>query len=89
MAKYVRVLAAGLLVIAFAMSLFVTGCTRYANDKQMTSLEESQASASAANDQVAQLQKENADLKAQLAQKQGELNQVQAEKNKIKARLGQ
>jgi peptidoglycan hydrolase CwlO-like protein len=89
MARYARILAASLLVLVFASSLFVTGCTRYANDKQMTTLEETKASTSAAQDQVAKLQKENADLKAQLAQKQAELKQVQAEKEKVKARLGQ
>lgn len=89
MARHTRVLAASLLVVGFTLSLFVTGCTRYANDKQLTTLEESKASTSAAEDQVAKLQQENTDLKAQLAAKQAELKQVQAEKEKVKARLGQ
>ncbi len=89
MARYTRVLAASLLVVVFTLSLFVTGCTRYANDKQLTTLEESKASAGAAEDQVAKLQQENTDLKAQLDAKQAELKQVQAEKEKVKARLGQ
>ncbi len=89
MARKIRVLAAGLLVVLFAVSLFISGCTRYANEKQMTTLEETKAATNAANDNVAKLEKENAELKAKLAEKQAELKQVQAEKDKIKSRLGQ
>jgi len=89
MARKIRVLAAGLLVVLFTVSLFVSGCTRYANEKQMTTLEETKAATNAANDNVAKLEKENADLKAKLAAKQAELKQVQAEKDKVKSKTGQ
>ncbi len=89
MARGIRVFAAGLLVVAFTLSLFVAGCTRYANEKQLTTLEESKTATGAAQDNVAKLEKENADLKAQLAAKQAELKQVQAEKAKVKSKLGQ
>jgi septal ring factor EnvC (AmiA/AmiB activator) len=89
MARGIRAVAAGLVVVAFLLSLFVAGCTRYANDKQMTTLEESKTATNAAQDNVAKLEKENADLKAKLAAKQAELKQVQAEKEKVKSKLGQ
>lgn len=88
MAKNARVLAASLLVVIFTLSLFVSGCTRYANEKQMTTLDEAKSSATAAEDNSAKLEKENAELKAKLAEKQAELKQVQAEKDKIKSRVG-
>jgi septal ring factor EnvC (AmiA/AmiB activator) len=89
MARNARVLAAGLLVLLFTVSLFVSGCTRYANEKQMTTLDETKASTTAAEENVAKLEKENAELKAKLAEKQAELKQVQTEKEKVKSRLGQ
>lgn len=89
MAKNAKILAAGFVAVIFAVSLFVSGCSRYANEKQMTTLDEAKSSATAAEDNVAKLEKENAELKAKLAEKQAELKQVQAEKEKIKSRLGQ
>jgi septal ring factor EnvC (AmiA/AmiB activator) len=84
MARNIRILAAGLLVVLFTVSLFVTGCSRYANEKQMTTLDESKASVAAVEQNVAKLEKENAELKAKLAALQAELKTVQAEKEKVK-----
>jgi septal ring factor EnvC (AmiA/AmiB activator) len=88
MAKNARVLAAGLVAVFFTVTLFVSGCTRYANEKQMTTLDEAKASVTAAEENTAKLEKENAELKAKLAEKQAELKQVQAEKDKIKSQVG-
>jgi TolA-binding protein len=68
-------------------SFFVTGCTRYAKEEQLVQLDETEASALAAEERVAELEKEKADLEKKLAEKQDELKQVQAEKEKIQNKL--
>jgi septal ring factor EnvC (AmiA/AmiB activator) len=78
-----------LLLSVFAAGFILMGCSRSANDKQMQALEESKASVQATQDKIAQLEKENADLKAQLAQKQQELEYAKAEREKVRAKLGQ
>jgi Tfp pilus assembly protein PilN len=77
-----------LTVCMFAGGVILTGCSRTPNEKQMKALEETQSAATAAEDKVAQLEKENAELKAKLAQKQQELKNVQAEKAEVLSRVG-
>lgn len=81
--SWVVVLAAFVLVGAM-----LAGCARYASDKQLRVLEETKQAALSAEAQVAQLEKENAELKAKLAEKQEELKYVQAEKEKVFSKLG-
>jgi len=76
-------------VAVILVGVMLIGCTRYANDKQLRTLEETKQAALSAEDQVAQLEKENAELKAKLAEKQEELKNVQAEKEKVLSKLGQ
>ncbi len=78
-----------LLLTVLAAGFVLSGCSRNANDKQMQVLEESQAAVQASQDKIAQLEKENAELKAQLAQKQQELEYAKAEREKVRAKLGQ
>ncbi len=82
--SWVLVLVAFVLVVAM-----LVGCTRYAGEKQLRALEETKQAALSAEAQVAQLEKENAELKAKLAEKQEELKNVQAEKEKVLSKLGQ
>lgn len=78
-----------LLLTVLAAGFVLSGCSRNANDKQMQVLEESQAAVQASQDKIAQLEKENAELKAQLAQKQQELEYAKSEREKVRAKLGQ
>jgi uncharacterized membrane protein len=66
-------------------SFLVTGCNRYANEEQLTTLEETQGATVAAEADVAKLEAEKADLEAKLAQKKQELEKVQQNKAKIEA----
>jgi hypothetical protein len=77
-----------LLSVAVA-GVILMGCSRNANEKQMQALEESKAAVQSSQDKIAQLEKENADLKAQLARKQQELENAKAEREKVRAKLGQ
>ena len=87
MTKYVRILVLVLFALAIFASFFVTGCTRYANEEQLTTLDETGASADAAEEKVAEKEKEKAELEAKLEKKQEELKSVQAEKEKVRSRL--
>jgi len=88
MVKRLRLFVLLLTVCLFAMGTILTGCSSSPNEKQMKALEETNAAAAAAQDKVAQLEKENAELKAKLAEKQAELKKVQEEKAQVNARLG-
>lgn len=66
---------------------FTTGCSRYANEEQLTALDETQGAALAAEKRVAELEKEKAELEAKLAEKKAELKKVEDEKSKVMAKL--
>jgi septal ring factor EnvC (AmiA/AmiB activator) len=87
MARGVRFIGFGLLSLLLAASIFISGCTRYANEEQLTALDETQSAAVSAEDQLAGKKAEKAALEAKLAEKQAELKQVQAEKEKVTAKL--
>lgn len=88
MARNIRFFALVLALCIFAGGILLTGCSRHPNEKQMTALEEAKAGAVASEDKVAQLEKENAELKAKLAEKQQELKDAQAEKEKVLSQVG-
>jgi septal ring factor EnvC (AmiA/AmiB activator) len=88
MARRFRSFVLLLSVSVFTAGVMLTGCSRHPNEKQMKALEESTAAVAASEDKVAQLEKENAELKAKLAEKQQELKNVQAEKAKILSQVG-
>jgi uncharacterized protein YlxW (UPF0749 family) len=88
MTKQVRSFVVVFFSLVLVVSLVLGGCTKYANEKQITKLDESEAAALAAEKKTADLEKEKADLQAKLAEKQAELQKVQAEKESIKAKLG-
>ena len=89
MVRGARILMIGLFSLVLTASVFMTGCTRYANEKQLTTLDESEAAATSAEDKVAQLEKEKAELQAKLDAKQKELAKVQAEHKKVAAKLAE
>jgi outer membrane murein-binding lipoprotein Lpp len=87
MGKGARVFVGGLLTAVFAGSLVFSGCTRYANEQQISTLKEAQAASVASDQTLTQKEKEKADLQAQLQAKQDELKKAQAEQEKIKAKV--
>jgi peptidoglycan hydrolase CwlO-like protein len=89
MAKGTKLVMIGLFSLVFAASVFMTGCSRYANEQQLTTLDESEAAATSAEDKVAKLEKEKAELQAKLDEKKKELEKVQAEHKKVEAKLAQ
>ena len=89
MAKGVRNFAMLLFALVLVASMLITGCTRYANEEQLTALDETEGAALEAERALAEKEKEKADLQAKLAEKQEELRKVQAEKEKIQSKLGQ
>jgi len=84
MAKGARKVMLALFSLVLLASL-VTGCHRYANEEQLSTLEETQGATVAAEEDVAKLEAEKADLQAQLEQKKQELESVKANKAKIEA----
>jgi hypothetical protein len=83
MARSVRILSIGFFSLIFAVSLMLSGCTRYAKEEQLNSLDETKSAALAGEEQVAAKEKEKAELEAKLAEKQAELKKVQDEKVRI------
>lgn len=87
MIKGVRSFVCVLFCFILVASLLIGGCGGYANEEQMTTLDETEAAALAAEQKVAEKEKEKAELEAKLAEKQQELKNVQAEKQKVQSRL--
>jgi septal ring factor EnvC (AmiA/AmiB activator) len=87
MTRGIRTAVLVLLSLLLMASLFVTGCTRYANEEQLNQLDETNSAAVEAEAKVAELEAEKAALEAKLAEKQKELDAVKAEKERIAAEL--
>jgi hypothetical protein len=87
MGKGARVFVGGLLTAALAGTLVFSGCTRYANEQQMSTLKEAQAASAASDQELAKKEKEKAELQAKLQAKQDELKKAQAEQEQIKSKL--
>jgi len=87
MGRGVRNFVMALFSFLLVASLLLGGCTRYANEEQLTTLDETEAATAAAEKGVAEKEKEKADLQAKLAEKQDELKKVQEEKEKIRSKL--
>lgn len=83
MAKGARRVMLALFSLVLLSSFLVTGCNRYANEEQLNALEETQGATVAAEEDVAKLEAEKADLQAKLEQKKQELDKVKANKAKI------
>ncbi len=87
MVRRVRNMMMVLFSLVLIASLLLGGCTRYANEEQLTALDETEAATVAAEEEVAEKEKEKAELQAKLAEKQDELKKVQEEKEKIQSRV--
>ena len=83
MARSVRILTVGMFCLIFVVSLLLSGCTRYANEEQLNTLEETKAAALAAEEEVAAKEAEKAELEVKLVEKQEELKKVQEEKVRL------
>jgi septal ring factor EnvC (AmiA/AmiB activator) len=89
MARGIRYLAVVLLSFVFVVSLFISGCTRYANEEKLNTLDETVAAADNAEQTVADKEKEKAELEAKLAERQAELEKVKANRAEIEQRLAE
>jgi multidrug resistance efflux pump len=87
MTKAVRVFTLIAFCLALVSSLFVTGCTRYANEEQLTTLDETEAAAVAGEERIAELEREKTELEAKLEAKKAELEQVKQEKEKVQSKM--
>lgn len=87
MRRVIRCFVLTLFALVVITSLLLTGCTRYANEEQLTTLDETEAAADAVQQKITEKEKEKADLQQKLAEKQDELKKVQAEKEKIQSKI--
>jgi len=87
MAKMMKPLFMVILLAFVLGTLGITGCTRYANQDQLKTLDETQAAAVSAEKQLADKKNEKATLEKDLAAKKAELEKVKAEKETVKQRL--
>lgn len=87
MAKGIRWSVLFLFSLVLVASLLISGCSRYANEEQLTTLDETEAAAVAAEQKAMDTEQKNAELKAKLAEKQEELKEAQKEQERIKAEM--
>ena len=87
MTRAMRIFVLVLFSLILVASFFINGCTRYAKEEQLTAMDETEASAAAAEKKVEDMEKEKAELQAKLEQKKQELDEVKAEKQKVSSRL--
>jgi len=78
-------------VVVTAIMLLVllafTGCTKYANEQQLQTLEETKAAATAAEKALADCKSETASLEGQLAEKKQALENMKKEQQAVNQRL--
>jgi len=89
MKRSLRLLMVVLFSFVLLSSFFMGGCTRYAKEEQLTTLDETEASAVAAEEKVAEMEKEKAELEKKLEEKQSELEKVKEEKVKIEGMVAE
>jgi len=83
----VKGLTAKLSVLAVLSVVLMSGCTRRPNAEELAILEQQIAAADAAEQRVADLEKEKARLQAELDRQQGILSDHEAEFEEIKRRM--
>jgi septal ring factor EnvC (AmiA/AmiB activator) len=76
-----------LLAVIVLASFAFSGCTRYAKEEQLMTLDETKASAASAEAKVAELEQKKAELEKKLDEKKQELDGVLKEKAKIQDML--
>lgn len=87
MVRALKNFASALFSLFIVAAFLLTGCTRYANEEQLTTLDETTVAADQAENTVQDKEKEKAALEQKLAEKKAELEQVKAEKAKVQSRL--
>lgn len=79
-----------LVLVGFVFSvLAITGCTRYANEKQLQTLDETKTAALSAEQKVEDLKAEKAKLQKELEAQKTKLEGVKTEKEVVQQRLSQ
>jgi len=81
-----KVLVAFFSVVVLA-SFVLVGCTRYANDEQLKTLDETKAAALSAEKTAQDTDQKKASLEKKLSEKQMELQKVKEEKGKVQSKL--
>lgn len=87
MLKATRYFKIGLICSIFVMGLYFAGCTKHPNQEQQTKLEDTIKEANAAEQELAKLKREKAELESQLAKKKAELEKSKQEKADVQQRL--
>ena len=87
MMKKRRALVNWVLVISFAASLAVIGCSRHPNEQELQALAQKQQAANAAEQALRDCNNESASIENQLSQKKRELQRAEDEKESVKNRL--
>lgn len=72
---------------AIIFSFLFSGCTRYANEEELKTLEDQQAAVKSAETKLADLKKERRSLETTLAEKQKEVKMAEEEKSAVESRL--
>ena len=83
MSLTIKKLALGVVLISF---IFV-GCTRYANEEELTVLKDTQAAAKKAHAKLATVKQERRNLENKLADKEKELTAAIEEKAAVESRI--
>jgi len=87
MLRGIRKALVSFLTVVVLASFVLAGCTRYANDEQLKTLDETKAAALSAEKTLEQKEQEKASLEKKLSEKQDELQKVKEEKSKVQSKL--
>jgi septal ring factor EnvC (AmiA/AmiB activator) len=83
MSKSIRTMILSMVVLSFLFA----GCTRYANEDELKTLEDTQTAVKKAETKLADLTKERRNLETKLADLQTELKKAEEEKAAVESRL--
>jgi hypothetical protein len=89
MRKWSKTIIVIVSVASLILLLFIGGCTKHPNEKQLAALEEQRKAALASEEQLAKCQQQNADLNRELAEKKQKLEDAKSEKETVTKRLGE
>jgi len=83
MSKSIRAIVLSMIVLSFLFA----GCTRYANEEELKTLEDKQAAVKKAESKLSEIKKERRTLETKLADAQTELKKAEEEKSAVESRL--
>jgi len=83
MSKSIRAIVLSIIVLSFLFA----GCTRYANEEELKTLEDKQAAVKKAESKLSEIKKERRTLETKLADAQTELKKAEEEKSAVESRL--